>query len=106
MVEHLVQTFTEAPARFHERLAAARWGVALRRAVPLLVSIALIGAAAATARLPIADNSPVRMMLMNMPGFLMVFVFCQRRLPVIEVPPIPRAPREPAWREPLPASAA
>jgi hypothetical protein len=106
MVEHLVQTFTEAPARFHERLLAARWGVAFRRAVPLLVSIALIGAAAATARLPIPDDSPIRMMMMNMPGFLMVFVFCQRRLPVIEVPPIPRASREPAWREPLPLTAA
>lgn len=106
MVEHLVQTFTEAPARFHERLLAARWGVALRRAMPLLVSIALIGAAAATGRLPIPDDSPIRMMMMNMPGFLMVFVFCQRRLPVIEVPPIPRASREPAWREPVPLSAA
>jgi len=105
MVEHLVQTFTEAPARFHERLAFARWGVVLRRAMPLLISIGLIGAAAASARLPLADDSPVRMMMMNLPGFLMVFVFCMRRMPVIEIPPLPRRSTAPAWREPLAAAA-
>ncbi len=99
MVEHLVQTFTEAPARFHERLVSARWGVVLRRAMPLLISLALIAAAAFSARLPLAEDSPVRMMMMNLPGFLMVFVFCMRRLPVIEIPPIPRPMNAPAWRE-------
>lgn len=102
MVEHLAQTFKEAPARFHERMLAARWGVVFRRSIPLLISLGLIGAAAASSRLPLADNSPVRMMMMNLPGFLMVFVFCMRKLPVIEVPPIPRASRAPSWREPLP----
>jgi hypothetical protein len=105
MVEHLAQTFAEAPARFHERLVAARWAVALRRAMPLLISLGLIGAAAATAKLPLSDDSPIRMMMMNLPGFLMVAVFCMRKMPVIEVPPIPRASAAPAWREPLPASA-
>ena len=99
MVEHLVQTFTEAPARFHERLTGARWGVVLRRSIPLLISIALIGAAAATAKLPLAPDSPIRMMMMNLPGFLMVFVFCMRKMPVIEVPPFPRRLNAPAWRE-------
>ena len=47
MVEHLVQTFTEAPAKFHERLTGARWGVVFRRSIPLLISIALIAGAAA-----------------------------------------------------------
>ncbi len=84
MVEHLVQTFTEAPARFHERMVGARWGVVFRRSIPLLISIGLIAAAALSARLPLAQNSPVRMMMMNLPGFLMVFVFCLRKLPVIE----------------------
>jgi len=106
MVDHLVQTFTEAPARFHERLVGARWQVVLRRAIPLLISLGLIGAAAASSRLPLADDSPIRMMMMNLPGFLMVFVFCMRKLPVIEVPPIPRRLNEPAWREPASLSAA
>jgi hypothetical protein len=105
MVEHLVQTFTEAPARFHERLVAARWSVVFRRAMPLLMYLGLIGAAAASAKIPIPDDSPIRIMMMNVPGFLLVFIFCMRRLPVIEVPPIPRASTAPAWREPLPASA-
>ena len=102
MVDHLVQTFTEAPARFHERLTGARWGVAFRRSIPLLISIALIGAAAASARLPLAEDSPIRMMMMNLPGFLMVFVFCMRKMPVIEVPPLPRRPKAAAWREEAP----
>lgn len=102
MVDHLVQTFTEPPARFHERLAGARWGVALRRSLPLLISLGLIGAAAASSRLPLADNSPIRMMMINLPGFLMAFVFCMRKLPVIEVPPFPRRLSAPAWREPAP----
>jgi len=106
MVEHLARTFTEAPARFHERMVAARWGVVFRRAMPLLISIGLIGAAAATARLNIPDDSPIRMMMMNLPGFLMITVFCMRRMPVIEIPPIPRASKAPAWREPLPCGAA
>ena len=105
MVDHLVQTFTEAPAKFHERLTGARWGVAFRRAVPLLISIALIGAAAASANLPLAEDSPIRMMMMNLPGFLMVFVFCMRKLPVIEVPPLPRRLKAPAWREDAPLAA-
>ncbi len=106
MVDHLVQTFTEAPARFHERLVGARWQVVLRRAMPLLISLALIGAAAATAKLPLAEDSPIRMMMMNLPGFLMVFVFCMRKMPVIEVPPIPRRLTAPAWREPAPLAVA
>ena len=106
MVDHLVQTFTEAPSRFHERLVGARWGVVLRRAIPLLISLGLIGAAAASSRLPLADNSPIRMMMMNLPGFLMVFVFCMRKLPVIEVPPFPKRLNAPAWREPAPFAGA
>ncbi|WP_022723115.1 hypothetical protein, partial [Rhodopseudomonas sp. B29] len=35
-VAHLVQTLTRPPAAFHESLAKKRWGVALRRALPLL----------------------------------------------------------------------
>ncbi len=106
MVEHLVQTFTEAPAKFHERLTGARWGVVFRRSIPLLISIALIGAAAASGKLPLAPDSPIRMMMMNLPGFLMVFVFCMRKMPVIEVPPLPRRLNEPAWRENMPLAAA
>jgi hypothetical protein len=106
MVEHLVQTFTEAPARFHERLIGARWGVVFRRSLPLLISIALIGAAAASAKLPLAEDSPIRMMMMNLPGFLMVVVFCMRKMPVIEVPPFPRRLKAPAWREDVSLAAA
>ena len=105
MVEHLVQTFAEAPARFHDRLTGARWGVAFRRALPLLISVGLIAGAAELSNLPLADDSPIRMMMLNLPGFLMVLLFCMRKMPVIEVPPLPRRLKAPAWREDAPLAA-
>jgi hypothetical protein len=101
MVEHLVQTFTEPPPRFHERLFTARWGVVFRRALPLLFSVALIAAAAATARLPLAEDSTLRLLLLNAPPILLMLMFTMRRLPKIEIPPVPRPLTASAWREPL-----
>ncbi len=104
MVEHLFQTFTEPPPRFHERLFTARWGVVFRRALPLLFSIALIAAAAATARLPLAEDSGLRLLLLNAPPILLMLMFTMRRLPKIEIPPVPRPLTASAWREPLAAA--
>jgi hypothetical protein len=41
-VEHLAETLAESPARYHERLVSARWNVAFRRAIPLLIGLGLI----------------------------------------------------------------
>jgi hypothetical protein len=98
MAEHLVRTLADAPARFHERLAGARWRVALRRAIPVLIYITLFGAALATSRLNIATDSPVWMILFNAPPLLFLLVFCMRKLPRIEIPPVPRRSRAPDWR--------
>ncbi len=104
MVEHLVQTFTEPPPRFHERLFTARWGVVFRRALPLLLCVALIAAAAATARLPLAEDSGLRVFLLNAPPILLMLMFTMRRLPKIEIPPVPRPLTASAWRDPLAAT--
>ena len=104
MVEHLVQTFTEPPARFHERLFTARWGVVFRRALPLLFTVALIATAAATARLPLAEDSMLRAFLLNAPPILLMLMFTMRRLPKIEIPPGRRPLTASAWREPLAAA--
>ena len=95
---HLANTFAEPPARFHERRAAARWAVVLRRALPLLVCFGLIGAAAAVPRLHLAENSGLRMLIFNSPPILMMLFFCLRELPRIEVPPLPRRSRHARWR--------
>lgn len=97
-VSHLATTLAEPPHRFHARFAAARWGVALRRSVPLLVSLALIAGAAAFPRLGVARDSALWMLIFNAPPLLMVLFFCMREMPRIEIPPLPRASKSPTWR--------
>lgn len=95
---HLAQTLSEPPPRFHERWVRARWGVYLRRATPLLVSIGLIGAAAAVPRVHLTENSGLRMLIFNAPPLLMILVFCLRDIPSIEIPPWPRRSTAVAWQ--------
>jgi hypothetical protein len=97
-VQHLAATFAEPPARFHERQQAARWRVTLRRAVPLLVSLALIGGAASVSRLGLYEDASLRMVLFNLPPLLMIAIFCLPEMPRIEIPPLPRRPRAATWR--------
>jgi len=100
---HLARTLAEPPGRFHERLYWARWTVALRRAMPLLVSAALVAAAAAVPKLPIAPDSAIRMMIFNAPPLLLVLCLAMRELPRFEIPPMPRADRAASWRAPRPS---
>lgn len=96
---HLAQTLAEPPLRFHQRLLRRRWGVTLRRAVPALVCITLIACAAAVPQLELAQNSVFRMIIFNAPPLLMVLFFSLREMPQIEIPPLPRAPRQASWRQ-------
>jgi hypothetical protein len=96
---HLAQTFAEPPARFHERLVAARWTFALRRSIPLLATCALIGGAVAAPHLGLAKDSVIRMLIFNAPPLLMMLVFCMREMPRHEIPPLPRRGRASQWRE-------
>jgi hypothetical protein len=97
-VAQLAQTLREEPARFHERQLGARWAVTLRRALPLLVCIALVGGALAFARVDLPQDSPLRMLMFNVPPILMVLVFCMREIPRIEIPPLPRPLSGACWR--------
>jgi hypothetical protein len=97
-VRHLEKTLGEAPAQFHTQRTAARWGVVLRRAAPLLICIGLIAGAAAVPRLHLAQDSGLRMLILNAPPLLMSLFFCMREVPRIEFPPLPRPLTAPAWR--------
>ena len=92
-VRHLAATLAEPPRRFHERFAAARWIVVLRRSLPLLACIGLIAGAASVPRLHLAESSGWRMLIFNAPPILMMLFFCLRELPRFEIPPVPRASR-------------
>jgi membrane-bound inhibitor of C-type lysozyme len=106
MMAHVAQTLAETPARFHERLVAARWRVVLRRAIPLVISLLLIGGAFATSSLHIAEDSQLRMLVLNAPPVLLVLFFCMREIPSIEIPPVPRRLKAAEWQmnsKPLPS---
>ncbi len=96
-VRHLAATLAEPPRRFHERFAAARWVVVLRRSLPLLACIGLIAGAASVPRLHLAESSGWRMLIFNAPPILMMLFFCLRELPRFEIPPVPRASRAGRW---------
>jgi hypothetical protein len=99
---HLARTLAEPPARFHERLRAARWRVVARRSLPLGVGAALIAGAAAVPTLGLASDSPIRMLIFNAPPLLLALFFCLREIPRIELPPLPRRSRATAWHPPAP----
>jgi hypothetical protein len=96
-VDHLVATLSEPPARFHERHRGARWTVALRRAVPLLIGLSVIGAALwVQAYLP--EQRSVLALLANVaPPLLMGLIFLRREMPRVELPRIPRRLPSSAW---------
>jgi hypothetical protein len=64
----------------------------------LLVGLGLIVAAALVPYLPLADDSPLHMMIFHMPGLLLVLYFCLPETPTIEIPPLPRRPAAASWR--------
>lgn len=101
-VLHLAKTLAEPPARFHDQRVGTRWGVVARRMIPLLGAGLMIVAAAVFAKLEpdLAQDSVFRMLIFHAPPILMVAFFCMNELPRVEIPPLPRRPREASWRRP------
>jgi hypothetical protein len=95
---HLVRVLSGPPARFHDEFCAARWGVTLRRAVPLLVVAGVLGAMFALRERVSPGDSIVRMLAFQAPPILLLLVFALPETPRIEIPPLPRRPRGPSWR--------
>ena len=96
--QHLARTLTEPPRRFHERFRRARWGAAARRAIPLLVAFAMVAGALMVPYNAIAQDSILRLLIMNAPPLLLALAFCLQEMPRVEIPPLPRASPLPAWR--------
>jgi hypothetical protein len=96
-VQHLVATLSRPPAAFHQRYAKARWGAALRRGIPLLTALGMIGGVSMLPRAALDDFSPLRMMLFNIPTLLLALAFSMQELPRFEIPPWPRRLDASAW---------
>jgi hypothetical protein len=104
--QHLVRVFAEPPARFHERHFAARWGMVLRRGIPTLTALSMIGGALLLPRFADTSYAGVWMALHYLPIALLAFSFSLQELPQFEIPRWPRRPREPDWALPPDGSAA
>lgn len=98
-VAHLAETLREPPVHYHERLVAARWNVAFRRALPLLIGLGLIFGAPAIQFLELSEGSLIRMLIFHSPPLLMVLFFSMQEMPRIEIPPFPKPLTASAWRE-------
>jgi hypothetical protein len=94
--EHLARTLAEPPARFHERHRGARLFAMFRRAIPLLTPIALVITVLALPRFDV-EASPLWVLLYHVPTLLIALAFLLQELPAFEIPPWPRARREPSW---------
>lgn len=96
-VEHLMRTLAEPPARFHERHWRARWGVALRRTIPLSIGLAVAAVALLVRRQGPGAESVLALLANVAPPLLLGLFFLQREMPRIELLRVPRRPRGHAW---------
>ncbi len=100
---HLEQTLLQPPGAFHDRWRAARWGVVLRRAIPLLTFVALVGTVVGMPHIAAADGSELWMLLFQVPTALIALSFCLQELPQYEIPPLPRRSNASDWRRGSPS---
>jgi hypothetical protein len=97
-VQHVAATLALPPARFHEGRRLARWGVTLRRAVPLAACFAMLAGTAALSSLDLEENSVWRMLMFHAPPLLLLLFVALPEMPRIEIPPVPRRLTAPSWR--------
>jgi hypothetical protein len=98
MVAHLAQTLAEPPARFHERHWRARWKVAFRGSLPLLVGGAIVGTAWLLQRQGAQHESVLALLANVAPPLWMGLFFLRREMPRIALPRVPRPPAAGDWR--------
>jgi len=94
---HLVETLGASPAQFHDRWHRARWGVVVRRALPVLTVLSMIVAALLLPRAAIQERPGLLMLIFHLPTALIALSFCLQELPQFEIPPLPRRSRAPDW---------
>jgi hypothetical protein len=102
-VAHLAATLAKPPEHFHTNLRRTRWLVVLRRAMPILIFLALMGGAWGSSFLQSSPGSIKRFLIVASPAILLIAAFTMPNRPPIEVPSLPRRLSTTAWPQP-PAS--
>jgi hypothetical protein len=89
---HLARTLHDGPAQWHPRHRRARWGVFLRRSIPSLTVVLLLGIVLTATQLDIhVDRAPGLWVAMyHVPTLLIALSFMLQELPRFEIPPLPR----------------
>ena len=101
-VSHLARVLSRPPSSFHARWRWRRWRVALRRLMPVLVSVALPLAVLGIVLWGSGQGVDWHPLAQFIPPLMLAaaFVWMSRELPVFELPPLPRPLPEDAWPAP------
>lgn len=97
----LERTLAEPPGDFHRRHRAARWGVSLRRSLPLGVGLSLVGLALWGALRTEGADAWLGALANGAPPLLLVLLFMRREMLRLELPRWPRPPRPDDWTAPV-----
>jgi hypothetical protein len=99
-VEHIAETLRAPPTRYHERFLAARWGVVLRRTIPLWMSV-LVMLGVFLLPQSFKDEYPnLTLCFLGWPIILIAFTMTLQEEARLEIPPLPRPLRARDWRPP------
>jgi hypothetical protein len=101
---HLARTLAEPPARYHERMRRARWGVFFRRGIPTFTAVTLVGIAALLPKFLPDLPMPVWVAMYHVPTIIVAISFMMQELPRFEIPPWPKPLQTPQWRAGSPAA--
>ncbi len=101
VADHLARTLAETPARFHERHRRARWGVVLRRGIPVLTLVLLGFGLWVVSRVAVGNETGAWVLLLHVPTLMLAIGFSLQEMAQFEIPPLPRAMPAAAWKTQL-----
>jgi hypothetical protein len=97
---HIARTLAEPPRRFHDRYLGARWGVVLRRGIPVLTLVLLGLGLWVLSRHAAGRETGAWVLLIHVPTLMLAISFRLQELAQFEIPPLPRPPPAAAWPVP------
>jgi hypothetical protein len=95
---HLSRVLAQPPAHFHDSHRWARWGVVLRRGIPSLTIVLMIGGALSLPHWIDPEKAGLWMALHYLPIALLALAFQAQELSRFEIPPLPRRSTAPSWQ--------